>query len=357
MNAHVDNVRAFLDERGLDAMLIKSKTMKKYLGTLTGSGCNVLITRERGYLIMDGRYVNEAAERERDLEFRVHEQGASYMDELRAALADEGCRTLGIESACVLVPEYRRLEELGFELVLLGDECARMRIVKDEAEIAAVQRAVDLADDIYAKVVDRLHVGMTEHEIGALVQYYAFAAGAEAMSFDTIVATGPRAAMPHGRPTGRTVGVHEPILIDFGVQLDGYQSDMTRTCFIGEPTEQMREIYQVVLAAQLAGIEAIRSGVVARDVDAAARKVITDAGYGEYFTHGLGHGIGLGGDLPLLRASGDIVLAENMIMSCEPGVYVPEVGGVRIEDDVVVRNGVGVPMNATPKDLLVLDVR
>lgn len=357
MNAHVGNVRSFLEERGIDAFLVKSKTMKKYLGTLTGSGCNVLITAECGFLIMDGRYVNEANERERDLEFRVHQQGVSYLDELRTCLTECGCTTLGVESDAIRVPEYQKLEALGFEIVLLGSEVARMRMVKDEAEIAAVQRAVDLADDIYAKVLGQLHVGMTEHEIGALVQYYAFAAGAEAMSFDTIVGTGPRSAMPHGRPTDRTVQAHEPILIDFGAQLDGYQSDMTRVCFLGEPTSQMREVYDVVLEAHLAGIDAIKTGVVAKDVDAAARKVIADAGYGEYFTHGLGHGIGLGGDLPLLNTTGDVVLGENMIMSCEPGVYLPGVGGVRIEDDIVIRGGVGCPMNRTPKHLTVLDVR
>ncbi len=357
MNAHVKNVRAFLAKRDIDAFLIKSKTMKKYLGTLTGSGCNVLVTTERGFLIMDGRYVNEASERERDLEFRVHAQGEGYLGELREALASCGCKTLAVEADAIRVPEYRELERLGFELVLLGDEVARMRMVKDDAEVAAVQRAVDLADDVYARVIERLRVGMTEHEVGALVQYYTLSAGAEAMSFDTIVGTGPHSALPHGRPTDRVIQPHEPVLIDFGAQLDGYQSDMTRVCFLGEPVERMREMYEVVLAAQLTGIDAIRPGMAARDVDAAARKVIADAGYGEYFTHGLGHGIGLGGDLPLLNQSGDVVLGEGMIMSCEPGVYLPGVGGVRIEDDVVLRDGVGCPMNTTSKQLLVLDVR
>ena len=132
---------------------------------------------------------------------------------------------------------------------------------------------------------------------------------------------------------------------------------MTRVCFLGEPAERMREMYEVVLAAQLTGIDAIRPGMAARDVDAAARKVIADAGYGKYFTHGLGHGIGLGGDLPLRNQSGDVVLGEGMIMSCEPGVYLPGVGSVHIEDDVVLRDGVGCPMNTTSKQLLVLDVR
>ena len=357
MNAHVDNIYTFLDEHKLDALLIKSKTMKRYLGTLTGSGCKVLFTRDRGFLIMDGRYVNEAREREFDLEFRVHEQGTSYLAELERALKECGCSTLGIEESEITISEYRNLEGLGLEITLLGSEMALMRLRKDEAEIAAVQHAVDVADDVYAKTIERLHVGMTEFEISALVHYYSIAAGAEAMSFDTIVATGERSAMPHGRPTDRRVQAHEPILIDFGVQINGYQSDMTRVCFLGAPTDQMAHVYETVLNAHLAGIDAIRCGVVARDVDAAARRVITKAGYGEYFTHGLGHGIGMGGDLPLLNTSGDIVLDNGMIMSCEPGVYIPGVGGVRIEDDVLLKDGVSCPLNHTDKQLRILDVR
>ena len=265
--------------------------------------------------------------------------------------------TLGIEESEITISEYRNLEGLGLDIMLLGSEMALMRLRKDEAEIAAVQHAVDVADDVYAKTIEQLHVGMTEFEISALVHYYSIAAGAEAMSFDTIVATGERSAMPHGRPTDRRVQVHEPILIDFGVQINGYQSDMTRVCFLGAPTDQMAHVYETVLSAHLAGIDAIRCGVVARDVDAAARRVIAEAGYGEYFTHGLGHGIGMGGDLPLLNTSGDIVLDNGMIMSCEPGVYIPGVGGVRIEDDVLLKDGVSCPLNHTDKQLRILDVR
>lgn len=357
MNARVEAVRALLEEHELDALLIKGKTLKRYLGTVTGSGCKVLITREGGYLIMDGRYVNEAQALEHSLTFCVHDQGVSYLVELTRLVEELCIRRMGVEASAVLVPEYARLIDLGIEPILLDSELARMRMIKEESEIAAVQRAVDVADEVYAQVIERLHVGMSEYEISALVQYYSIAAGAEAMSFDTIVATGERSALPHGRPTARTVREGEPILIDFGVQIDGYQSDMTRVCFLGEPSSELVGIYDTVLAAHLAGIAAIRAGVAARDVDAAARHVIVEAGYGEYFTHGLGHGIGMGGDLPLLNASSETTLEDGMIMSCEPGVYLPGVGGVRIEDDVLLRDGRACPLNHTPKKLRVLEVR
>ena len=357
MNAHVETIRAYLAQHQLDAFLVKSKVMKRYLGTLTGSGCKVLLTREAGYLICDGRYLVEAQEREHDLTLRVHDQGTSYLKPLAELLDAHGCRTLAVEASEVLVPEWRRLRELGIDLQLLDEETSEMRICKDDAEIAAVQRAVDAADDIYARVVEELRVGMTEYEVSALLQYYAIAAGADGMSFDTIVATGPRSAMPHGRPTDRRIEAHEPVLIDFGVQLAGYQSDMTRVCFLGEPSDELRRVYETVLAANLAGIDAIRVGARGCEVDTAARSVIDQAGWGAYFTHGLGHGIGMGGDLPLLNQRSQTILDNRMIMSCEPGVYLPGIGGVRIEDDVLLFDNQAKPLNATSKALRVLEVR
>ena len=179
------------------------------------------------------------------------------------------------------------------------------------------------------------------------------------MSFETIVATGERTALPHGRPTSRKVKAHEPILMDFGIQYKNYQSDMTRICFIGKPTPEIETIYNTVLKANLAGIAAIKEGAIAKDVDAAARQVIEASGYGEYFNHGLGHGIGVDNscELPILNGKGDIVLKENMVMSCEPGIYVPNLGGIRIEDDVWIHDGIGIPLNTTTKDLIILEER
>ena len=298
MAKRINKIQEFLDEKDIDALLIKSKTVKKWMNTMTGSGCQVLITKEHGYLIVDGRYITEAKEKEHDLEIILHNPHLT------------GRNYLGT------------VEEI-----------------------------------IYQKVIDHIHAGMSEYEISALVQYYSIAAGAQQMSFDTIVATGERTALPHGRPTSRKVKAHEPIMIDFGIQYQNYQSDMTRMCFIGEPDPKIKEIYDVVLKAQLAGLGAIKAGAKGKDVDKAARDVIEAAGYGEYFNHGLGHGLGIGedGEGPTLNSKSETVLQEHMMMSCEPGVYVPGVGGVRIEDDVVIIDGVGVPLNKTTKDYIILE--
>lgn len=360
MAKRIKKIQDFLLENQIDALLIKSKTVKKWMNTMTGSGCQVLITKENGYLIVDGRYITEAKEKEHDLQIILHNPhltGRNYLGTVEEILKKENCKNIGVEAYNVLVKEYREIEKLGVEVLLLGQEIANLRIIKDNEEIEAMKEAIAITDEIYHEVIKHIHIGMSEYEISALVQYYSIKAGAQQMSFDTIVATGERTALPHGRPTSRTVKAHEPIMIDFGIQYNNYQSDMTRVCFIGEPDPKIKDIYDVVLKAQLAGLAAIKEGVVASDVDKAARDVIETAGYGEYFNHGLGHGLGIGedGEGPTLNSQSKTVLKEHMMMSCEPGVYVPGIGGVRIEDDVVIIDGIGVPLNKTTKDYIILE--
>lgn len=360
MAKRINKIQSFLNEKKIDALLIKSKTMKRWMSTLTGGGCQVLITKSKGYLILDGRYLTEAKEKEHDLEIILHNPhltGRNYLGTVETLLKQDGCSSLAVEASQILVKEYREIEKLGVDIYLLDQEITDLRIIKDQEEIDIMKKAVAITDEIYQKVIQNIKVGMNEYEISALVHYYSIASGAQQMSFDTIVATGERTALPHGRPTSRCVKAHEPIMIDFGIQYHNYQSDMTRICFIGEPDPRIKEIYDVVLKAQLAGLAAIKEGAIASDVDKAARDVIEKAGYGEYFNHGLGHGLGVddGSDGPILNSQSKTVLKEHMMMSCEPGVYVPGVGGIRIEDDVVIIDGVGVPLNKTTKDYIILE--
>lgn len=359
MAKRLKKIQRFLTEQKLDALLIKSKTMKKYMDTLTGGGCQLLIMADHGYLIVDGRYLTEAHEREHDLKIILHsphESGRNYLGTVEELLKKHHCFSLGVENDEMRIKEYRQIEALGMEIRLLDEEISMLRIQKDEEEIAIMRKAVAITDDIYARVLKELHVGMSEYEVSALLQYFAIKAGAQQMSFDTIVGTGERSALPHGRPTARTIKAHEPILMDFGIQYQNYQSDMTRVAFIGKPQPKIAEIYHIVLEAQLAGIAAIRTGALASDVDKAARDIITKAGYGDYFQHGLGHGLGIGdgSEYPILNQKGTVILQEHMMMSCEPGIYLPDIGGIRIEDDVVIIDGVGVPMNATTKEMVIL---
>ncbi len=356
MEKRIKNFRKVLEETNADALLIKSKTNKKYIGALTGSGVKVLITKDRAYQVMDGRYVNEAKSTTSGFDIVVFPQGSGYLTEIKNLLKDN-CK-LAIESSQTLVNEYLEMKKHGFQLVLLDNQLEASRKCKDEKEIALVKKACEITDKIFKEAIDKIHVGMKEYELSALLQYLAISNGASGMAFDTIVASGERGAMPHGRPTDKTFEEHEFITIDFGITYEGYQSDMTRTVCIGTPMPEMKKIYDIVKEAQQKGVDFIREGVTAKQVDAHVREFIHEKGYGEYFTHGLGHGMGMGeGELPLLNQRSTTVLEEHMIMSCEPGIYVPGLGGVRIEDDVLIENGVGVPLNKTQKDLICLEVK
>lgn len=357
MAKRVQKVLDFMQKQNLDAFLIKSKTMKRYLDTVTGSGCKVLFIKDKGYLIVDGRYIAQAKEKENDLEIRLLNIGQNYLEVVNELLKKYQCQSLGVEMDQIFIREYEKLQSLGVNIHLYEDEVSLIRVQKDVDEIAQLKEAIKITDAIYQNVIHRIHVGMSEYEISALLHYYAISSGAQQMSFDTIVATGPRTAYPHGRPTSRKVKAHEPILLDFGIQYNNYQSDMTRVCFIGNPTEEIGKIYNTVLQANLAGIAAIKEGALAKDVDGAARTVIEKAGYGSYFNHGLGHGIGVddGCELPILNADSQMILKENMVMSCEPGIYIPDLGGIRIEDDVWIHDGIGIPLNATPKEMIILE--
>ena len=253
------------------------------------------------------------------------------------------------------IKEYISLKEAGLDITLLTNELGKIRAVKTKEEIDIMKKACELTDEIFAKVISQIKEGMTELEVAALLQYYSMKKGATGMAFETIVASGERGAMPHGRPTTKKLKRNEAITIDFGIVYEGYQSDMTRTISIGTPPKIIQDIYEAVLKAQKLAIEGIKSGARARDIDKIARDSIINSGFGEYFTHGLGHGMGMGdGEVPTLNNRSEDILEEGMVMSCEPGIYIPNVGGVRIEDDIVIENGVGVSLNKTSKEWIIL---
>lgn len=353
MAKYIEKIQEFLRHEHVDALLLRSKTMKKYLDTMTGSGCQVLITLNSGYLLLDGRYLEEARQKEKQLEIICTDDIKGKVVEI---LASNAIDTLALENDQTSVKLYQYYQKEIKNIRLFDEEIGMLRIIKEEEEIQKIQKAVDITDEIFQQVRSHLHLGMTEYEISALLHYYAIKNGAQQMSFDTIVTSGPRTALPHGRPTDRKLQLHDPVMLDFGIQLNNYQSDMTRMVFMESPTEKMVEIYETVLKAQTTALEAIAAGKVASSIDAVARAIITEAGYGEYFDHGLGHGIGIGdgNEMPYLNKKSSTILQNNMLMSCEPGIYVPGIGGVRIEDDVLICDGKGVALNKTPKDLYIV---
>lgn len=354
MEQRIEKIKNILYEKNIDGILIKSKSNKIYIGALTGSGVKVLVTKDNCYQIMDGRYINEANNNTRGFTNIVYKQGDSYLEVVKEKLGEKSI--LGIEVNHTLLKEYLDIKNSELNIYLLENELEKIRECKDNTEIEIMKEACKITDDVFKEAIKNIKVGMTELQLAALIQYLSLCNGATSMAFDNIIASGERGAMPHGRPTNRAFKENEFITIDFGIIYKGYQSDMTRTVCIGEPKPELKEIYDVVLEAQEAGVKYIQEGRKCSDVDKHVRDIITKAGFGEYFTHGLGHGMGIGdGEFPVLNSKSDTILREGMAMSCEPGIYIPNLGGVRIEDDVVIQNGIGVALNKTPKSLIILE--
>ncbi|MDB8789127.1 Xaa-Pro peptidase family protein [Romboutsia sp. 1001216sp1] len=354
MDNRVKKIIDLIEERDVDALLIKGKNNKRYIGALTGSGVYVLITKEQKYQILDGRYTDEADKKTSGFIKRVVSQG-SYIENIIELLEEMNIKNIAIESQTMSIQEYILLDKAGFNINLITNELGKVRAVKSKEEIELIKKACEITDEVFSEVISEIKEGMTELEVSALLQYHALKKGASGMSFEPIVVSGERGAMPHGRPTTKKLKKNEAITIDFGVVYQGYQSDMTRTVSIGKPPKIIQEIYDVVLKAQLSAIESIKQGMKASDVDKIARQIIENHGFGDYFNHGLGHGIGLGdGEVPTLNPRSDDILTEGMVMSCEPGIYIPDVGGVRIEDDIVIIDGKGISLNKTSKDFIIL---
>jgi Xaa-Pro aminopeptidase len=347
-------LEAALDELELDALLVTRLVNVRYLTGFTGTNGQLVALRGGGVFLTDSRYEEQSERQAPDLDREIYPRG------LAGALADacrnRGVRRLGFEGAGVTFKTWRELDRLeDVELVPTEDVVERLRWVKDPEELVLIERAQAAADDAFERVTRKLSEGMTEREVAFELEIAMRDAGAEALGFPTIAAFGENSAEPHHGPVDRRLAKGNIVKLDFGARVDGYHSDMTRTLAFGEPDPQLREIHALVLRAQEAGAGAVRAGVRGGDADAAARSVIQEAGYGDRFGHSLGHGIGLEvHEGPSLRDGGDEVLPEGTVVTVEPGVYLPGLGGVRIEDMVVVGAEGCRALPKTPKELLVL---
>ncbi|MBS4729409.1 aminopeptidase P family protein [Mycobacterium sp. SM1] len=339
-----DNLRTRIAAAGLDAMLVTDLVNVRYLSGFTGSaGALLIYTDDRpAVLATDGRYRTQAARQAPDLEVAIERAAGRY---LAGRAAADGVRRLGFESHVVTVDGLEALSaqarksERAMELIRAPGTVEALREVKDAGEVALLRLACEAADAALTDLVARggLRPGRTEREVSRELEALMFDHGADGVSFETIVATGANSAIPHHRPTNAELAAGDFVKIDFGALVGGYHSDMTRTFVLEQAADWQREIYQLVAAAQRAGREALRAGAALRDVDAAARQVIADAGYGEQFGHGLGHGVGLQiHEAPSISATATGTLLAGSVVTVEPGVYLPDRGGVRIEDTLVV---------------------
>jgi Xaa-Pro aminopeptidase len=338
-----------------EALLITDLTNIRWLTGFTGSNGWVLLTPQEVVLVTDGRYGDQAAAQlaQAGVEGRVIVglSGQAMLD----ALADEVApyASLGFESAHVTYEQFQRFEGLfKATLVPVGGVVEAARRHKDDGEIARMAEACRIADAALSEVLQTGLVGRTEAQVRNQLEIRMRELGAEGPSYETIVATGPvNAARPHHRPTNTTIEAGHTVIIDVGALYDGYHSDMTRTFFVGEPTQQQLELYEVVVAAQRAGVAAVETGVSTAELDAVCRDAIAETGFGEWFSHGTGHGVGLLiHEDPFINRTGDLKLQVGDVVTVEPGVYREGFGGIRVEDLVVVtENGCRV-LTASPKD-------
>lgn len=356
----IPRLRALLDGAGCDALLVTSLTNVRYLTGFTGSAAMVLALPAEVVLITDGRYETQSAEQmaAAGVEGRREIGQAGRQQEAATSLvAHAGIGRLGLEAAHVSWARQRAFATDWFPGVTLMPTVGlveSLRRVKDPGEVARVARAAAIADAALANVLPLLMEGPTEAAFGQALDFEIRRLGAWGNSFETIVASGPNGAKPHHRPSARPVERDELVTLDFGAVVDGYCSDMTRTVCVGSPTAEMQRVFDVVTASQAAGVAAVRAGVPCSEVDRACREVIAAAGWGERFVHGTGHGVGLDiHEAPAVAATSSDTLATGQAVTVEPGVYLPGVGGARIEDTVIVTDDGCWPVTTTPKELRV----
>lgn len=352
---HINQIAAKLPEYGLDAMLITSEPGEFYAVGFHGEGV-VLVTPAQSWYFTDSRYIEAAQNQVAQAQVSMPVKGTNYRKMAQELVQEHGLKTVGFEESYMTVAAYQVwTDELSAELKPASALLEDLRARKDEEEIAAMIAAQRIAERALEKTLSILKPGVTEKEIAAYLEYQMISSGAEKKSFDTIVASGPNGSMPHAVPSDRKIQKGDFVTIDFGCKVNGYCSDTTRTVAVGEPTAEMRKVYDIVLQAQLAGIAAAKGGAVGKEVDAAARKVIQDAGYGEYFGHSFGHSLGIEiHENPNFSPANEKPMPVGAVASAEPGIYIPGKFGVRIEDVVILTDEGCTDITQYPKELIIL---
>ena len=329
VSERIERLRASLDE----PLLVTTGVNVRYLTGLNSSNAALLVDDERLVLFTDFRY----AEAARAID------GVEFVQSQRYLLRTVGAElkgTIGFEASALSYDGWETLRDAGLELVPRRGLVEELRALKDERELAAVREAARISDAAYEALAEEAFVGRTERDLSWRMDQLMHELGAHGLAFETHVNSGPNGALPHGNPTDRAVEPNELVVVDAGCEVDGYLSDCTRTFATGELPDDLANAYDACLRGQLAGLEAMRAGVTGADADAASRRVIEDAGLGEKFGHGLGHGVGmLVHEAPTARPESTDILEAGNVITCEPGIYFEGRGGVRIEDLVVVTDG------------------
>ena len=340
----------------VDGLLLTSRYSRFY-----GTGHDIaegvaIVTKAGCRYFTDSRYIESAQNGIHGYEVMETNRANPYNDLLNRAIADFGVTTLGYEEEYLTVAEFLDYEaNLNAKLVPTNGKIAAFRAVKDSWELDRMRKAQEITDKAFSEVLPRIKAGMTEKQVQAELVYCILKSGADNLAFDPIVVSGPNTSMPHGVPGDRVLQDGDFITMDFGALYGSYCADMTRTVALGYATDEMKKVYETVLTAQQAAIDATKAGMLGKDIDGIARRIITDAGYGEYFGHGYGHSLGLEvHENPNCNPKGNVPMEVNMVCSAEPGIYLPGKFGVRIEDVVIFTADGCEDITKSPKNLIIL---
>jgi Xaa-Pro aminopeptidase len=358
LSKRLEALRAVLAERELDAVLITHPNNRFYLSGYTGdddppneSAGVLVVSRDRAIILAPANNIGWAASEAKEFEATAWRRPwESSVAELTSEL---GIKKLGIEEDAILFSSVETLNQNlngSIDLVGINDSVTNLRAVKEPAEIDLLQQALKLTDDVFVACTQNLSPGITERDLAWSIERTMREMGGDGPAFHTIVASGPHAARPHHSPSDRALSPGEPIIIDMGARIGGYNGDMTRTIWLGEPSSKLKDVYNAVFDALSSALSGIKAGLTGKEADAFARTVITEAGYGEYFTHGLGHGLGVRvHEAPSASASASNVLHAGEVLTVEPGIYIPGWGGVRLEDVVLIQENGARNMTTAPK--------
>ena len=350
----LNQLKNYLVVNNHDAVLITSQYNRRYFSGFTGSSAYLLVSKDAAFLLTDFRYIEQAQAQALGYEV-IDYTKSGLMDTIDRMMIQNDLEEICYEDLHMTVSDYSNYtaELAAYNFYPLGDALENIRKIKNDNELKQLATAAKIADKAFAHILTFIQAGMTERDVALELEFYMKKQGASDLSFETIVASGLRSSLPHGVASDKVIEEGDFVTMDFGCIYEGYCSDMTRTIVVGSASEDQKKVYNTVLAAQKAALEVIRAGKSGEDVDKVARDLIYEAGYEGYFGHGLGHSVGLEvHEMPRLSPKGTEILRPNMMATIEPGIYIPDFGGVRIEDLVVVTETGHRNLTSSPKELI-----
>lgn len=327
-----------------------------YFSRFTGSKSILFLTQNKKYIFIQEKYYEQVKQQCEGFEI-ILEKNIDVMEKIKNIALENSIDEILFEEETILLLEYRKLEKIGISLTNGNQLLYNLRMIKSEFELKAIKKSCEIVEKAISSVMSKLKLPMSERELALLLEFEAKKLGADSIDF-LIVVSGERGALPHGRPSNKELLPNEFVTIDFGVVYGGYHSDITRTFFLGNTcSDKLKEIYNIVKEAQELGLSLVKEGVSTRFIDKSVREYIKQFNYDKFFVHGLGHGIGIEGhELPYLNETQDYILKENMVITIEPGIYIEGIGGVRIEDTVIVKKDGFVNLTPSSKEFKEIDL-